>query len=397
MVIATIRGKGRTPMVSSENTGSEHAERIATAHRRMKAGEYADAAALALTVIDDLGPDYTPAPLLRDAFMIASFAYFRLGRIAEALPLIEKAVATYPEDAELAANQAVMLSRLGRHEEALAVLTRWTTPDRAPSANMLDAACAAAYRCGKSADAVAYGRRALETKHRNIEAAAPPTAPVPSLDTSHPERNIISFSLWGTDRKYRDGALQNAHFARIIYPGWTARFYINDSVEAAFAESLRREGAQVLTVQSKGSPHIGYYWRFLVADDPSVDRYVVRDVDSVVNVRERVAVDEWVQSGRHFHLMRDFHSHSELILAGLWGGVRGALPPLLPLVTGWLTSAQEAQWVTGDQQFLRRHVWPVMQHSVMAHDSVFGALGARDFPSVGQLPSGRHVGQAWLY
>ena len=45
--------------------------------------------------------------------------------------------------------------------------------------------------------------------------------------------------------------------------------------------------------------------------------YWVRDADSVVNVREKVAVEEWLASTRHFHLMRDHYDHSELVLAGM--------------------------------------------------------------------------------
>lgn len=33
-------------------------------------------------------------------------------------------------------------------------------------------------------------------------------------------------------------------------------------------------------------PH-SMFWRFLVASDPSVDRYVIRDVDSRLNARDR--------------------------------------------------------------------------------------------------------------
>ena len=31
----------------------------------------------------------------------------------------------------------------------------------------------------------------------------------------------------------------------------------------------------------------GMFWRFMVADDAKVDRYIVRDVDSRLNARDR--------------------------------------------------------------------------------------------------------------
>ena len=67
----------------------------------------------------------------------------------------------------------------------------------------------------------------------------------------------------------------------------------------------------------------GLFWRFLVEDDPDVDIYLVRDADSVINVKERWAVADWLNSGKAFHVMRDNPQHSELMLAGMWGAHRG--------------------------------------------------------------------------
>ena len=40
----------------------------------------------------------------------------------------------------------------------------------------------------------------------------------------------------------------------------------------------------------------GMFWRFLVADDPSVDRFIVRDSDSRLNARDAFAVVDWIRS-----------------------------------------------------------------------------------------------------
>jgi hypothetical protein len=40
----------------------------------------------------------------------------------------------------------------------------------------------------------------------------------------------------------------------------------------------------------------GMFWRFLVAEDDAVDRYIVRDSDSRLNAREAAAVAEWMAS-----------------------------------------------------------------------------------------------------
>ena len=49
---------------------------------------------------------------------------------------------------------------------------------------------------------------------------------------------IISFSLWGNDKKYTFGALKNADLASTIYPGWTCRFYIGKSVPSSIISDI---------------------------------------------------------------------------------------------------------------------------------------------------------------
>ena len=43
-------------------------------------------------------------------------------------------------------------------------------------------------------------------------------------------KKIISFSLWGDNTRYLFGAIQNIELAKIYYPDWICRFYINEFV-----------------------------------------------------------------------------------------------------------------------------------------------------------------------
>ena len=81
------------------------------------------------------------------------------------------------------------------------------------------------------------------------------------------------------------------------------------------------------------SGHEGALWRFLVACDPQVDCYIVRDVDSPPCGRDRQMADEWLASGRDFHIIRDHPQHATLILAGLWGAVGFSLADFLQHAT----------------------------------------------------------------
>ena len=72
------------------------------------------------------------------------------------------------------------------------------------------------------------------------------------------------------------------------------------------------------------------FWRFWAAADPTVERFISRDVDSRLMPRDAVAVAAWIRSGRGFHVIRDHPSHSNYPMSGgLWGAVRGALPQVM--------------------------------------------------------------------
>ncbi len=90
--------------------------------------------------------------------------------------------------------------------------------------------------------------------------------------------------------------------------------------------------------------------------------------------------------------MRDWFTHTDLLLAGMWGGVGGILPPPAALLRGFKGWRVETNHI--DQDFLSETVWPIVRHDVLIHDSVFtGCLGSVRFPPYGALLPGAHIGQ----
>ena len=50
-----------------------------------------------------------------------------------------------------------------------------------------------------------------------------------------------------------------------------------------------------------------------------MDTFVSRDLDSLFSLREQAAVEEWIESNKVLHIMRDHPAQNEVILGGLWG------------------------------------------------------------------------------
>ena len=117
-----------------------------------------------------------------------------------------------------------------------------------------------------------------------------PKEPPPPFDPAQPARNVIAFSLWGDAPRYLDGAQRNVEAAGRLYPGWRCRFYVDPTVPGAAVEQLASGGASIVHMPRHRNFYEGLFWRFRVAEDDSVSRFLVRDCDSVVNPREQAAV-----------------------------------------------------------------------------------------------------------
>ena len=295
-------------------------------------------------------------------------------------------------DFEIFSNLGACNLFLGRYAEAEGTYTKALA--LRPNSVQIHAALADLYsKTGDLEKSRQHGSTCLNIKAREagISGRDLSTIPIPPFDPDVPERNVIAFSLWGTENRYLRGAKENVLAAKYLYPGWSCRFYVDRTVPEETLGDLVSEGAHIIVMETASKLFGGLFWRFLVADDPSIDRYLVRDADSIPTIKERVAVGEWLESDKHFHMIRDFPTHTELILAGLWGGVRGALPAIAPQIDKFLDDTLPRR--TNDQTFLCQTVWPVFRKSCLVHDNIYQFDGAGVSPSSSNLPSMYHVGQ----
>lgn len=235
-------------------------------------------------------------------------------------------------------------------------------------------------------DARYYGQLTIEMKKKLVASCAsvaiPATAP-PVFNPHQATENIISYSLFGDQPRYCEVAILNVQLAKEIYPEWTCRFYVDESVPQHVIRRFIEQGAQVVRVQS--SKLLGFFWRFLVIADPTVKRFLIRDADSLLGYRERAAVDEWLHSDAWFHVMRDFYPHCELILAGMWGGCTGVFSNIHAQMITFIESHQQNIQRALDQDYLGQCIWPTISQSLLSHDSQQYDVDAVEFPTPQQL------------
>jgi hypothetical protein len=177
-------------------------------------------------------------------------------------------------------------------------------------------------------------------------------------------KKIISFSLYGTDSVYVHGAFENAKLALEIFPEWQTRFYVDEQTDTDILNQLRDLRSEVL-IRPKNVGISGRFWRF----EPLFEENTIllsRDVDSRLSMREKVAVDYWLESGKKFHIIRDHPMHVAKILGGLFGSINDA--KFLRVYRIFKSFTRMSNY-GDDQYFLSRVIYPLIKNDVLIHSS----------------------------
>lgn len=186
---------------------------------------------------------------------------------------------------------------------------------------------------------------------------------------------VISFSLYGDNPKYTIGAIKNSEVREKFYPDWQMRVYHNDSVPNYVLEQL--EANNVVLINTKVDRNVcNAMWRFAPASEEGVEYFISRDCDSRIFERDVAAVEEWIASGKDFHIIRDHPGgHAWEISAGMWGAKGGFIENIKEKMDQYI---QTSSWVTDravDQRFLQEIIYPQALTSLFLHDEYFNYEG----------------------
>lgn len=212
----------------------------------------------------------------------------------------------------------------------------------------------------------------------------------------------LSFSLYGSNPKYTTGMLRNIELASIIYPDWCISIYHRDVPENVF-EAMSYENCISMNDNPWCPPMMQ---RFLVADDHRFERFCIRDADSRLSWREKVAVDDWVESDLILHVGKDHPSQRDMngcFWGATWHRKDGwHATSMEQLMKEWLASPEntfEFGAYGQDEAFAQQKIWPWAKDSCLLHDSVPDRRAlypmAKPF-STKRHPWPRFCGEVWM-
>jgi hypothetical protein len=186
-------------------------------------------------------------------------------------------------------------------------------------------------------------------------------------------KKVITFSLWGNKPMYTIGAIKNAEDAKTVYPDFECWFYIHEeTVPKEIIEKLQTFDNIKIVYKSGDLTNENCkprMWRFEAIDDPEVEIMMSRDTDTRFTLREQLAVKEWLDSCKLFHIMRDHPHHNFEILGGMFGTKK------IPDIPNWSSIMnkynQNGETRMYDQDFLKDFIYPVIKENSVIHASFY--------------------------
>lgn len=201
--------------------------------------------------------------------------------------------------------------------------------------------------------------------------------------------NYVSFSLWGQNPIYNVGIIRNAELMREFYPDWKMIVFFDESVPKETIKILQDKNVE--TKLFSDSTIYGMFWRFYAVDLEDCEYVIFRDADSRISLRESLAVQEWIDSGKSLHVMRDHPYHripagnNQLgILGGMWGIRKGVLP-LTEMIYKFSKSKEHNY---GNDQTFLKIVYSSLENDRYTHDDFFEK---KPFPI--HRENGRFIGE----
>lgn len=207
-------------------------------------------------------------------------------------------------------------------------------------------------------------------------------------------KKIISFSLWGNNPKYTQGALENIKLATILYKRWICRFYIHKDVSSEIKQSIKNTGAEIIIINDPITT--GMLWRFRVIMNKDIERFIIRDTDGRLTIREKNCVIDWIHSRKEFHIIRDNKMHRTKIMGGVWGATKEFMDRIDYNFILKSHDFKNTPNIFGyDQDFLAAKIYPLIKDTACIHDdfNFYKDENSRKIPHIRE--KNHYIGEPW--
>jgi GR25 family glycosyltransferase involved in LPS biosynthesis len=221
---------------------------------------------------------------------------------------------------------------------------------------------------------------------------------------------VFSFCIYGNQKKYCQGLIENIELIKDYYPDFEVWIYGGVNVPSSYIDQYKSyDNVKYIETNKSGASLMSY--RFFPIDDDNVEIMFSRDADSRINSRDRWCIDEFIKSEKNFHIIRDNYWHKTKITGGMWGIkqaslVRESSPPkqgllkhkMTDLYNSWIADKQNVSDQYGiDQMFLQNVVYDLIKNDVLIHSNIVGFVHEKITPILFENDNINFVGNVVYY
>lgn len=191
-------------------------------------------------------------------------------------------------------------------------------------------------------------------------------------------KRVISYSLFGTNLFYRRALPAILRAANVIFPGWEVRIYHNSDIGSVNYDNvlinLARKGLiKLVYIEQPAILCKAMLWRLLPIWDKDTEYVICRDIDALLMPRERIAVEQFIESGAPAHCISDHFMHGVHMMGGTVGFNTTKFIEItkfmnfddLLIKSGFTDDMLSIKG--SDQDLLGQHVWPLIESTVCEH------------------------------
>lgn len=178
------------------------------------------------------------------------------------------------------------------------------------------------------------------------------------------EKNNISFCVYGKTKLYLEGALKNKY--QYNQENYNCLFYTRKDIDVNVKNKLKN------TIECCDMP--GWFMmftRFYPVENPNNSIYMSRDTDCRLSKREISSIEDWLQSKKTLHIIRDHPYHNTEILGGLWGFQNNNIPNLRFQIAKWCIEFVKNNKIyqKGPDQFFLKNLYQKYHKDAYIQDS----------------------------
>ena len=194
-------------------------------------------------------------------------------------------------------------------------------------------------------------------------------------------KKIISFSLYGDLDRYCVGMIENIDIITVRYPDWGIHVYYHNIPDHILLILKSKRNTTLIECQSNGYKWEGMFWRFYPIESTDIDIFLSRDADSRISDREMDLINEWIESDKTFHIIRDHPGHRIEILGGTFGiknkpfqikAKEGGFQPIDYYKNQYYERYHKDVEKQPDQTFLTEFIYPLIKDDNVSHISEEG-------------------------